>query len=126
VDPRPWTLAENGRRDQIVPAGFQPREQSIRALRLLGSAPDDAPHQEKLRIVAAMEFGVYGLHADSYSTDRAGLSRSARRRKIYAPAVGRLAAAMATIWASRRLNRDDAPRSNVWTCRISSPSVRAV
>jgi hypothetical protein len=33
---------------------------------------------------------------------------------------------MATIWASRRLIRDDAPRSNVWTCRISSPSVRAV
>ena len=38
-------------------------------------------HQEELRIVAAMQFGVYGLHTDTYSTDRAGLSRSARRRE---------------------------------------------
>ena len=126
MDPRARPLPESRRRDQIVLAGFQAREQTIGALRLLGGALDDAPHQKELRVVAAMEFGVYGLHADSYSTDRAGLSRSARRRKIYAPAVGRLAAAMATIWASRRLIRDDAPRSNVWTCRISSPSVRAV
>jgi hypothetical protein len=79
VDPRARPLAENRRRNQIVLAGFQPREQSIGALGLLCGALDDAPHQEKLRIVAAMEFGVDGFHTDSYSTDSAGLSRSVRR-----------------------------------------------
>ena len=57
------------------------REQPIGALRLLGGAPDDAPHQKELRIVASMEFGIYGLHGDTYFTNRAGLSRSARRRE---------------------------------------------
>jgi hypothetical protein len=37
----------------------------------------------------------------------------------YAPAAGRLAAAMATIWASRRPIRDGAPRSNERSCCIS-------
>jgi len=32
---------------------------------------------------------------------------------------------MATIWAIRRPIRDDAPRSNEWTCRISSSSICA-
>jgi hypothetical protein len=82
VDPRTRPLAEHRRRDQIVPAGFQAREQSIGALRLLGGALDDAPHQKELRIVAAMEFGIYGLHGGSYFTNRAGLSRSVCRTEI--------------------------------------------
>ena len=63
VDPRPRPLTENGRRDQIVLAGLQSCQQPIGALRLLGGALDDAAHQEELRIVAAMQFGVDGLHA---------------------------------------------------------------
>ena len=63
VDPRPRSLTENGRRDQIVLAGLQSCQQTIGALRLLGGALDDAAHQEELRIVAAMQFGVDGLHA---------------------------------------------------------------
>jgi hypothetical protein len=39
--------------------------------------------------------------------------------QAYAPAAGRLAAAMATIWASRRPIRDGAPRSNERICCIS-------
>src|SRR6478672_6941012 len=62
VDPRPRALAENRRRDQIMLAGLQSRQQAIGALGLLGGALDDTPHQEKLRIVAAMQFGVDGLH----------------------------------------------------------------
>jgi len=126
VHARPGTLAKDRRFDQRVLAGLQSREQSIGALGLLGGAPDDAPHQEELRIVAAMQFGVYGLHTDTYSTDSAGLSRSGLRResdirdeKLYAPAAGRLAAAMATIWDSRRPIRDGAPRRNERICFIS-------
>jgi hypothetical protein len=43
----------------------------------------------------------------------------ARARAGYTPAVGKLAAAMATIWAKRRPIRDDAERKNEFTCRIS-------
>jgi hypothetical protein len=38
----------------------------------------------------------------------------------YAPAAGKLAAAMATIWANRRPIRDDAKRKNEFTCRMTS------
>jgi hypothetical protein len=38
---------------------------------------------------------------------------------VYAPAAGRLAAAMATIWASRRPIRDGVSRSNERNRRIS-------
>jgi hypothetical protein len=51
--------------------------------------------------------------------------RSSDRETSYAPAAGRLAAAMATIWASRRPIRDGAPRSNKRTCRISRSSMCA-
>src|SRR5207342_2288804 len=81
VDPRARPLPESRRRDQGVVAGLQPCQQPIGTLGLLGGAPDDAAHQEELRIVAAVQFGVYGLHTDTYSTDRAGLSRSVRRRE---------------------------------------------
>ena len=48
------------------------------------------------------------------------------RVSIYAPAAGRLAAAMATIWANRRPIRDGAARRNEVTCRISQfPSALA-
>jgi len=40
-------------------------------------------------------------------------------RPLYAPAAGRLAAAIATIWDSRRPIRDGAPRSNERSCCIS-------
>jgi hypothetical protein len=44
----------------------------------------------------------------------------------YAPATGRLAAAMATIWASRRRIRDGLVRSNERSFRISQiPSAPA-
>src|SRR5207249_10643816 len=62
VHPRPRPLTENSRRNQIVLAGFQSRQQTIGALRLFGSALDHAPNQEELRIVAAMQFGIDGLH----------------------------------------------------------------
>ena len=62
VDPRPRSLTEHGRRDQVVLAGLQPCQQPVGALGLLGGALDDAAHQEELRIVAAMQFGVDGLH----------------------------------------------------------------
>jgi hypothetical protein len=40
-------------------------------------------------------------------------------RELYAPAAGRLAAAMATIWARRRPIRDRVERSNEPKSRIS-------
>jgi hypothetical protein len=43
----------------------------------------------------------------------------------YAPAAGKLAAAMATISARRRPIRDGATRSNERNCRIFSGSFRA-
>jgi hypothetical protein len=46
-------------------------------------------------------------------------SAVAGRAAAQAPAAGRLAAAMATIWASRRPIRDGAARRNEVTCRIS-------
>ena len=75
ADPRARPLTESRRRDQDVLAGLQPCQQPIGTLGLLGGAPDDATYQKELRIVASMQFGVNGLHADTYSTDRAGLSR---------------------------------------------------
>ena len=57
------SLTENSRCNQIVPAGLQPCQQAVGAFRLLGGALDDAAHQKELRIVAAMLFGVDGLHA---------------------------------------------------------------
>jgi hypothetical protein len=62
VNPRPRTLAETRRCDQIVLACLQSRQQPVGALRLLGGTLDHAAHQEELRIVAAMQFGIYGLH----------------------------------------------------------------
>jgi hypothetical protein len=45
---------------------------------------------------------------------------------VYAPAAGRLAAAMATISASRRPIRDDVERSNEPNCRMAQlPSAPA-
>jgi hypothetical protein len=46
-------------------------------------------------------------------------------KTVHAPADGRLAAAMATIWDSRRPIREDALRSKERTCRISSSSICA-
>jgi hypothetical protein len=47
------------------------------------------------------------------------LGAAAVARELYAPAAGRLAAAMATIWARRRAIRDWVERSNEPNCRIS-------
>jgi hypothetical protein len=47
------------------------------------------------------------------------LGIAAVARELYAPAAGRLAAAMATIWARRRAIRDWVERSNEPNCRIS-------
>ena len=52
------SLAERGRLDQIMRSGGEALEQPVGPLGLLGGAPDDAAHQEKLRIVAAMPFAV--------------------------------------------------------------------
>ena len=87
MDPRPRPLTENGRRDQIVLAGLQSCQQTIGALRLLGGALDDAAHQEELRIVAAMQFGVDGLHAGTPLVGNriplgAAPASLARRRKL--------------------------------------------
>jgi hypothetical protein len=50
---------------------------------------------------------------------------SSNGNMIQAPADGRLAAAMATIWDSRRPIREEALLSNERTCRISSSSLSA-
>ena len=65
VHARARALAEFGRRDQIVLAGLQPFEQPVGALGLFGGALDHAAHQEELRIVAAVLFGIDGLHVDT-------------------------------------------------------------
>jgi hypothetical protein len=61
--PRP--LPERDRFDQIVLARLEPREQPIGAFGLLGGSLDDAANQEELRVVASMQFGMDGLHADA-------------------------------------------------------------
>src|SRR3954452_1449748 len=65
MDARARRLAEMYWRDQLVIAGLQSYQQAIRAFGLLGGALDDAAHQIELRIVAAMQLGVDGLHADA-------------------------------------------------------------
>jgi hypothetical protein len=52
MNPRPRALPEYDRLNQFVLARLEPRQQAIRAFRLLGGAPDDAANQEELRIVA--------------------------------------------------------------------------
>jgi hypothetical protein len=46
-------------------ARFQAREQPVGAFGLFGGALDDAAHQKELRIVAAVQFSVDGLHANT-------------------------------------------------------------
>jgi hypothetical protein len=58
VNSRPRTLAERRWLDQLMMACRKPLEQSIRAFGLLRGALHDAPHQKKLRIVAAVTFGI--------------------------------------------------------------------
>src|SRR5436190_4100338 len=64
------------------------------------------------------------------TSQRAAGSRDEGIRQVegnaYAPAAGRLAAAIATIWAKRRPIRDGAPRRNERTCCISSSSIGPV
>ena len=63
VNPCTWALPEHSGRNQFVLAGLQSREQPVGAFGLFGGALDDAAHQEELRIVAAVQFGIDGLHA---------------------------------------------------------------
>jgi hypothetical protein len=58
VHPRARPLAEQGRLNQLVGSGGKPPKQPVGPLRLFGGAFDDTAHQEELRIVAAMPFGV--------------------------------------------------------------------
>jgi hypothetical protein len=44
-------------------AVLQALEQAVCALGLLGGALDDTANQEELRIVAAVQFGMDGLHS---------------------------------------------------------------
>ena len=62
VNPRPRPLPEHIRRDQLVLAHCQPRQQPVGALGLLGGALDHAADEKELRIVAAMQVGVDGFH----------------------------------------------------------------
>ena len=55
----------SNRLDQIVLARLEPREQPVGAFGLLGGSLDDAANQKELRIVASMQFGIDGLHADA-------------------------------------------------------------
>ena len=63
-------------------------------------------------------------HADQSETqgqrrNRRRIERLAQSASAYAPAEGKLAAAMATIKARRRLRRDGVERSNDFNCRIA-------
>ena len=65
MHPRPRPLPERDRLDQIVMACLEPREQPVGVFGLLGGSLDDAPNQKELRIMASMQFGIDGLHADA-------------------------------------------------------------
>ena len=65
MHPRPRPLPEHDRLDHIVLAGLEPREQPIGAFGLLGGSLDDAANQKELRVMASMQFGMDGLHADA-------------------------------------------------------------
>ena len=58
VHPGARPLAERNGLDELMGAGGKPLEQTVRALGLFGGAPDHAAHQEELRVMAAMPFGV--------------------------------------------------------------------
>jgi hypothetical protein len=64
VHPRARPLAEQGWLNELVGSGSEPPKQPVGPLRLFGGAFDDTAHQEELRIVAAMPFGVdrFQLH----------------------------------------------------------------
>ena len=65
MDPCPRSLPENIRRNQVVLARLQSREQPVSAFRLLGGALDDAANQKELRVVASMQFGIDSLHTNT-------------------------------------------------------------
>ena len=121
VHTRARNLAKTKRSQEFVPtrvARVQSREQAIGALGGLGGAPDDAPHQEELRrgcdavMNAALEPQIsFRRQCRLVQISAASGIRCSGWRSL-APAAGGLAAAMATIWASRLPIRDDAPRSN--------------
>ena len=62
MNPRPRPLPERNRLNQFVLARLEPGQQAIGTFGLLGGALDDAANQKELRIVAAMQFGIDGLH----------------------------------------------------------------
>jgi hypothetical protein len=65
MNPCARALPEYDRFDQIVLAGLEPREQPISAFGLFGGALDDAANQKELWIMASMQFGIDGLHANA-------------------------------------------------------------
>jgi hypothetical protein len=65
MDPCPRPLPEDIRRNQVVLARLEPREQPVGTFGLLGGALDDAANQKELRVVASMQFGIDSLHADT-------------------------------------------------------------
>jgi hypothetical protein len=65
MNPCPRPLPEHHGLDQFVPARAEPGEQAIGAFGLLGGAPDHAANQKELRIVAAVQFRINGLHGNT-------------------------------------------------------------
>jgi len=65
VNSRTRALPEHVWRNQIVLAGLEPRKQPVGAFGLFGGALDDTANQKELRIVAAVQFSVDGLHANT-------------------------------------------------------------
>src|ERR1700758_4290157 len=58
VHPRPRPLSEGGRRNELMLAPLQSREQPIGTFGLLGRALDDAAHQKELRIMTLVLFAI--------------------------------------------------------------------
>src|SRR5229473_2946903 len=75
MDPCPRPLPENIRRNQVVLARLEPREQPVSAFGLLGGALDDAANQKELRVVASMQFGIDSLHANTPVEEKSLSSR---------------------------------------------------
>src|SRR4029077_13456896 len=73
-------------------------QQPVRPFRLFGGAPDHAPHQKELRIMAAMPFGVDRFHVDIPLS----ASRDARSRSTFAVSQSepKCAASVCNFWAS--------------------------
>ena len=122
VNARPRALPELRRRDQLVLARFEPRQQPVGALGLLGGALDHAADEEELRIVAAMQFGVDGFHSNAPVPESRSLALGPGREVLGHLEVQKRYSHMFRQGSSCRADCTGGPRCGDGSCRAGTLS----